>query len=354
MVRNLENGVENREQLPLTVKSELEDLNGENPDIDIELGSDGLPRAMAFFDIDKTFTHLQPVYMEAVPQLFPQEVDAVKLWKVYEAGFKLGTSWREFYRMYGIYVLGKKEWIDPEVYTEQFMKPHIGEIDNPGNEYYEIADSYLKKFDMLATAAIQRQYSENPAAFEETKIRPIFHLAKLYKRLKIPMFGMSANPRNFVRQASKVLGLSEYFIDCASDTDVPGAKEYKIDYLIQKAKQKGIPIPYSKLIVVGDSISGDIGSGIRFKKLAESTSGQGHTNSADEISVHGLLVAADQGDVDSARAKIQQDADLAEMAESMNIQAIRTDLVEETTNNGRTSSLMAKGHQNKFLIDLNN
>ena len=139
--------------------------------------------------------------------------------------------------------------------------------------------------------------------------------------------------------------------------------EYKVEKVInlsffdltgEKAKQKGIPIPYSKLIVVGDSISGDIGSGIRFKKLAESTSGQGHTNSADEISVHGLLVAADQGDVDSARAKIQQDADLAEMAESMNIQAIRTDLVEETTNNGRTSSLMAKGHQNKFLIDLNN
>lgn len=87
-------------------------MKNEPSGLSVEVVGGNMPIAIAFFDIDKTLAHLDVLYRDAIHMLFP-EVDRDELIKNFLAGFKLGNSFREFDRMYQIYVLGKREYSDP-------------------------------------------------------------------------------------------------------------------------------------------------------------------------------------------------------------------------------------------------
>ena len=86
----------------VTVKSSLLSLDGTQKDIKIEIMEDGMPKAMAFFDIDGTLAHLSAIHGQAIKELFT-DADPEELEQTYYAGFKLGNSFREFDRMKRIY-----------------------------------------------------------------------------------------------------------------------------------------------------------------------------------------------------------------------------------------------------------
>src|SRR3989338_9547863 len=93
----------------IILKSELENINGSNQDIRIGIMEDGMPKAMAFFDIDGTLAHLSAIHGQAIKELFT-DADPEELEQTYYAGFKLGNSFREFDRMKGIYADGRAGW----------------------------------------------------------------------------------------------------------------------------------------------------------------------------------------------------------------------------------------------------
>jgi hypothetical protein len=97
----------------IKIASELEDINGGYKEIPITITTDGTPRAVAFFDIDKTLAELKNIHGKAIKVLlkefFDKEFDEAP--DVYFKGFKLGNSFREFDRMDGIYNLGHTDWM---------------------------------------------------------------------------------------------------------------------------------------------------------------------------------------------------------------------------------------------------
>ncbi len=296
----------------INISSELEGIDGKKKEIKIELMEDGKPRAMAFFDIDGTLAHLGAIHGQAIAKLFPDE-DSVELEKTYYLGFKLGNSFREFDRMRGIYVDGHHEWKDPEVYLRERFNPNAKEIDEPGNLAHNIAAAILKEYGEMAAQIAEELFQKNPKEFEKSNITPIFLLAHIYSRLGIPMVGFTANAKTFVDKLAKYLKLSEIFLDIATDeTMAGGGKELAIHHLISKIESKGIPIPKNRLIFVGDSLRGDIGTSLAANMKDKTIAGQGilvlkdkealldierQINSdpslrhiADKIDVHGLVV----------------------------------------------------------------
>ena len=325
----------------IRVKSDLEKLDGSYEDLDIELLPDGKPKAVVFFDVDKTLVRFRSVYREAISKLFPQEPDKDKLFEVYESNFQLGSSRGEMIRMKGIYLDGREDWIDSKVYEEEYFSKHRGEINHPGHELYDVAGDFLRKFDDLASGQIVKEYKQDPKSFESIKIRPIYHLAEIYKRLGIPMVCMSANPGKFIEAACKYLGLSEYFIDSASDWDVDGDKEYKIQYLIGELEKKDIKVPYDRLIIVGDSIKGDIGSGLRFKDMKKDQ---------ENVNIKGLLVVENQNALAAAEEKVRNDTQLQKLVKEFDVKAVQLDKVSFSSVDGKPR--LSSHYQNDFMKDM--
>ena len=113
------------------------------------------------------------------------------------------------------------------------------------------------------------------AEFEKANIAPIFKLAQMYSRLGIPMVGFTANAKVLVDKLAKYLKLSDIFLDIATDETMQGGgKEVAIKYLIDELESKGIPIPKGRMIFVGDSLRGDIGTSLTAEKIMPEFSGR--------------------------------------------------------------------------------
>jgi len=294
----------------IILKSELENINGSNQDIRIGIMEDGKPRAMAFFDIDGTLAHLSAIHGRAIAELFAVQ-EPTELEETYYRGFKLGNSFREFDRMRGIYIDGHIEWKDPEVYLRERFTPHQREIDEPGHEAHNVAAAILKKYGEIAAQITEELYQSNPEEFKKSNIEPIFLLARIYARLGIPIVGFTANAKVFVDKLAKYLKLSEIFLDIATDeTMAGGGKEIAIHHLIEKIESKGMSIPKDRLIFVGDSLRGDIGTGIK----ARSKDGQ--------ISGQGILVLKDRNALIEIEKQINSDPYLRHIADSIDVHGL--------------------------------
>ncbi len=300
----------------LVVTSELERPDGTHPEFHIDVLSDGKPKIIAFWDVDKTLVNLEGPMRAIRPAMWPEAFekdDLEEVSAVHLAGYQLGNMWRELYRMYGIYTQGKRQWNDPAAYEADFLAPgKDGEhIDKAGDSYHEFADKLLQRFDGIATRVIDEQYQKDPHTFDHEKIKPMYHLAEVYRRLGNPQVGMSANPRGYIRAVCKYLGLSEYFIDCATDTDVAGLKEHKMKYLTAALEAKGIQVPYDRLVIVGDSPTGDVGSGPRFRELMHKE------KPAINVVARGLLVVENAEALRAAEEKIGHDPELRQLVETL-------------------------------------
>ncbi|MFZ2204964.1 MAG: hypothetical protein WAV23_00015 [Minisyncoccia bacterium] len=250
----------------ITVQSELKGISGENKEIKLEIMGDGMPRAVAFFDIDKTLAHLDFLYKEAINNIFPGN-DADEIIETFIKGFRLGNSFREFDRMHNIYSEGKIEWKDPEVYIKERLNLEQEKIDSIGNIIHDRAALYLKLYGEEAAKIADRIFISNPEHFLSAQIGPLYTLLEIYKWQGVLMFGFTANAASFVKRLAVYLKLSDYFLDIATDETMEGGgKEIAVGKMLEIARNKGILIPKEQLIFVGDSIRGDIGSGVHFCK----------------------------------------------------------------------------------------
>ena len=287
--------------------SNLQKADGTFESFSIKLDKDGKPPLIVFEDIDKTLLHLEPTYKEIRKVMWPDAVEKdgiEEVGRVHLAGFRLGTMWRELYRMHAIYDLGKTKWKDADLYAEEFLaKGMPGEhIDEPGDPLHKKCDELLEKFDDIAASTVEKQAKENPEFFDEAKIQPIYKLNALYKRLGVVIVGMTANPKKFANALCKYAGLGESFMDCATDTDVPGTKEYKMQYLIKQLEAKGINIPYDKILIIGDSPLGDVGSGSKFQKLEK--------EKHPEVKTKGIVINGNEEDLIVAINKLKEVIDM--------------------------------------------
>lgn len=329
----------------IKIKSELESLDGTFKDIPIMIGESGTPLAVAFFDIDKTLAELKSIHGKAIRMLLeevlkegikdPKDIEGLE--KIYFDGFKLGNSFREFDRMNGIFVMKHYDWIDPNVYVKERLNFKMRDIDSEGTEEHETAKKYLNRYVEIASNIADDIYKNNREEYNLSKIRPVFALAKFYKALGIPMFGMTANGKKFVQTVAKYLDLPDLFIDIATDEDmVGGGKEIIIPKLIKKLEDKGIKVSKEKLVIVGDSLSGDIGSGFRYK-------GEGK-----EISIKGILVLKNNDELEEIKSKISENKDLKKIVENTDVEAFIVDNVR-IDRNGVPQIFSDK---NNFLIKL--
>ncbi len=297
----LEQG-QNKEREPLQVRSHLENLAGEHAEIRLKREEDGKAPAVAFFDIDLTFLSLEEVlYPDVRRKLWPN-IDPDKVDEIHLAGFRLGTMFKEMYRMKMLNDYPGDEqyqrWADANIYEHEFLEGDGKNINEPGDPYHEIADAELHRFDDVATEVAREAQAKHPESYERAKIGPVFQLAEQYRRLGVPMVGMTANPRRFIEEVLKYTGLADQFIECATDYDVPGDKEYKMKWLVEQLEHAGVPVSYDRLVVIGDSPTGDVGSGPRFEELMA----QERPDLA--VSTHGILIVESEEALAKARAKL--------------------------------------------------
>lgn len=320
-----------------TATSELEGIDGIKKDIKIELMEDGKPRAVAFFDIDGTLAHLSAIHGKAIAKLFPDQ-EPVELEETYYKGFKLGNSFREFDRMRGIYIDGHLEWKDPEVYLKDRFTPYAEEIDQPGHSAHNIAAAILEEYGKIAASICDELYQKNPEEFEKSNIVPIFKLAQMYARLGIPMVGFTANAKIFVDKLAKYLKLSDIFLDIATDeTMAGGGKEIAIHYLISKLESKGIPVPEGRMIFVGDSLRGDIGTSLTAREKNKGIFGQG------------ILVLKDKNALIEIERQINADPKLRHIADNIDVHGF---VVEDVPLDEKGNPMMLSRFRNQFLKKL--
>lgn len=323
----------------MNVPSKLEDIDGNHKEMRVEIAPDGKVKAMAFFDIDKTLSHLTPLHEKAICELFP-DADPKELAETYFGGFKLGNSYREFDRMNEIYINGHNEWRDAEVYRNERMIPHQDEIDGGDSEIHKRAAEYLAHYGEAAGAVADRLYENNPEAYEQAEIKPILALAEYYKKLGVAMVGMTANSPILVKRLAKYLKLSDLFIDIATDEDmVGGGKEVAINHLIEGMEKLGIPVAKTsgRLIFVGDSLRGDVGSGAKFGNYR---SGSGS----------GILVLEDDKELAEIQKQIASgDPELQKILASVSTEAF---VVNDVPKNADGSPELASKGREDFLHKL--
>ena len=317
----------------IRVWSEFAGLDGNKKEINIRLNERGEPRALAFFDIDGTLAHLSMVHDRAIAKLFPDQ-EPKELAETYHRGFKLGNSFREFDRMRGIYIDGHAEWKNPEVYLKERFTPHAQAIDEPGHLDHEIAAGILREYGQTAADICDEIYKNNPEEFEKANITPILKLAKMYAKLGIPVVGFTANARVLVEKLAQYLKLSELFIDIATDeTMAGGGKEIAIDYLLGKVKSKGVKVPNSRLIFVGDSLRGDIGTGM----------------SAAGTEKKGILVLNDKKELIEIEKQINSDPKLRQIADSIDVAGL---VVADVPLDAKGNPMLLSRFRDKFLRKL--
>lgn len=326
-----------REKSYLTIPSHLKNQAGSYENMKIEVDEEKKPKAVAFFDIDGTLAHLKFIHGKTIQVLYP-EVEAKFLQETFYEGFRLGTSVREFHRMALIFRRGETQYQDPSVYAKEFSDETGYVIDNPNHYDHAEAMEDVLAYSKGAGEAADNIQKENPRLFEEAKIQPIFHLAKLYKRLGLPMVGMTANGRDFTLAAAKYLGLSELFIDIATDEDMKGGgKENAMTFLIEKLEKSGLTIPKEKLIIVGDSPKGDVGSGAKPRMTEAGYKSQG------------ILVLESQEDLAKMQEQIAKDPALQEIVKKVDTSAL---VIEAVPVNMNGDPILSSRYREQFLTKL--
>ncbi|MFH0969158.1 MAG: HAD family hydrolase [Patescibacteria group bacterium] len=296
---------EEKEKAYVGIKSDIEAKSGENKEIKITL-ENGVPKAIAFFDIDKTLAECGFTHGPAIKELFKEMLEDKEnldgelldeIEKEYLSSLHLGTTYRVFHRMLGIYKYGHSEWKDLKTY-EDWLQTHKKEVDESGEAHDEAAECSMKHSAKSAEIA-EGIDKENPEVFEQAKIKPVFHLVNLYKRLGIPMVIMTANDPPFAKFICKILNLGESFLTMANQKDFEGhGKDGAMEFLADKLKKMGISMPRN-LIVVGDSLKGDIGSGSVFE------------SNHKEYNVKGVFIG--KNDIEEMKEMIKKNPDLKDM-----------------------------------------
>ena len=321
----------------INIPSELGDLDGKKKNIKLELMEDGKPRAIAFFDIDGTLAHLSLIHGKAIAKLFPDQ-EPKELEETYYRGFKLGNSFREFDRMRGIYIDGHSEWKDPEIYLRKRFTPNAEEIDQPGHSAHNISAAILEEYGKVAASICDDLYKNNPKEFEKSNIAPIFKLAEMYSRFGIPMVGFTANAKVFVEKLAKYLKLSDIFLDIATDeTMAGGGKEIAIQIMIDKLESKGVPIPEGRMIFVGDSLRGDIGTSLTARGKNAGIFGQG------------ILVLENKKALVEIEKQINQNPELRHIADNIDVYGL---VVSEVPLDEKGNPMMLSRFREKFLKKL--
>jgi len=321
----------------IEISSNLKGVSGENKKIKIELMEDGKPRAMTFFDIDGTLAHLSIIHSKAIAKLFPDQ-EPKELEETYYKGFKLGNSFREFDRMRGIYIDGHVEWKDAEVYLKDRFTPNAKEIDEPGHSAHNIAAAILEEYGKIAALICDELWKKNPEEFEKSNIVPIFKLAQMYARLGIPMVGFTANAKVFVEKLAKYLKLSDIFLDIATDeTMAGGGKEIAIRQLIDVMAQKGIPMPEGRMIFVGDSLRGDIGTSLMAREKNKGIFGEG------------ILVLKDRNALIEMEKQINKNRELRKIADNINVYGF---VVDDVPLDEKGNPIMLSRSRDKFIKKL--
>ncbi len=140
------------------------------------------------------------------------------------------------------------------------------------------------------------------------------HFLILIKLSLILMFGFTANPKIFVDKLLVYLGLSDYFLETATDETMEGGgKEIAIRQLLYITESKNITIPKDKLIFIGDSIRGDIGSGALFCQMNPEYKGTG------------ILVLKDMDALLSIRSLVNTDEHIRDIVSAIPISAFVID-----------------------------
>ncbi len=230
-------------------------------------------RHVNFWDLDKTLLLAEPIHAKAVEQIFPEfaktEEARAELHKVYFAGFKLGNSFREWDRMWRIYGEGQEKYKDHRVYEAEFLgkdNPKRRIIDEPGHAegFHERANNILQRYGKIAYDFMAEEYKADPEGFSQRILKPeiVQLLIEKTKLGQVSVF-MTANQADFARGLVAFSGLWKYGLALATDeTMAGGGKEIAIRTLFGQLEEMGLTPNKDECTAIGDSILGDVGSGV--------------------------------------------------------------------------------------------
>ncbi len=291
--------------------------DGEHATLSIAIDTaDGKARRVNFWDLDKTVLWAHDVHLTAVLKMFPEAAakDPKDLQDTSEAGWRLGNSYREWYRLYKIYTEGRNEYRDVEAFRKEFIENEENRkrIDGTGHEWHDIAAEILARYDIEASSVLSDLH-ESGKLGEEFLMPAMVHLLDAKTRLGEINTFMTANPPGLAQALVQYSGLWKYGFDIASDHDmVGGGKEIAIEHLIRRIDELGIQLGRVCHIVLGDSKRGDVGSGYKLMKE------KGYT-------VAGVLVRKDLAEADLFKQAASSDPQLREMMTKMDFTLVASD-----------------------------
>ncbi|MBI4458324.1 hypothetical protein HY633_05155, partial [Candidatus Uhrbacteria bacterium] len=241
----------------ICVLSSLADMRGTKPALCLRVDAEDELLDAAFFDMDRTLLRLDFIYKPTLLGVFPDVADGEALWRLHSDGFKLGTSYREFDRLHGIVRDGRDAWADPD----RYLRERQAIIDADGPERRRAAD-YTGVYAAKAFEVARAAHARDPGVFERAHIEPIVHLLRLLRRLGAATFCMTANNEEFARMVLAMSGLAGDFLDLAGDESTAGGgKEVAIRQLVVRAARRGLRVARDGIMLVGDSLVGDLGVG---------------------------------------------------------------------------------------------
>ena len=160
----------------------------------------------------------------------------------------------------------------------------------------------------------------------------------MYAALGIPMVGFTANAKVFVDKLAKYLKLSEIFLDIATDETMSGGgKEIAIQHLIGKLESMGISIPEGRMIFVGDSLRGDIGTSLTARGKNAGIFGQG------------ILVLKDKNALIEIEKQINSDPKLRQIADNIDVYGF---MVDDVPLDEKGNPILLSRFREKFLKKL--
>jgi phosphoglycolate phosphatase-like HAD superfamily hydrolase len=261
----------------VAIESALEGPNGEHAQLSVALDENGVASRVNFWDLDKTLLRAEPIHAAAVVEIFLAVPDVEELRSVYFAGFKLGNSFREWDRMHRIYTDGQEQFKDPQIYYDEVVgvDEERRKVDEDGHLAHQRANDTLQEYGKIAYQLMaERRARESadgtPSFFESSEFQleaPVHLLKAKFRMGEVHVF-MTANQQDFARALVAFSGLYKYGMFLATDeTMVGGGKDIAILKLIAEIEAKEIKVPRNdkgRLVVYGDSATGDIGSASKF------------------------------------------------------------------------------------------
>lgn len=257
-----------------TKTSNLENVAGGHSDVKVAIMDDGKVRRLNCWDLDKTLLLAEGPHGETVELMFPHVPDKAYLRKTYFDGFKLGNSFREWDRMIRIFEEGQTQYEDPAVYKAEFIdNEEQRQLIDGKSEIHDRANDMLQRFGKTAAEWMEQKYKDKPEYFHagEFLIKPMYQLLLAKQRLGEAHVFMTANQKDFARALIKYSGLAEHGLALATDETMAGdetikggGKEVAIPLLIKQLKEQyDLDVADDRIVAIGDSISGDVGSGYK-------------------------------------------------------------------------------------------